>query len=406
MTHSSSHAGKEFIVLMALLMSIVAISIDAFLPALGMIREELGTANPNHVQFLLSFIFIGMAIGQLICGPLSDAIGRKPVIYATTSLFFAGSILCYFSQNLEMLLFGRFIQGLGVSGPYVSTMSIVRDKYSGREMARIMSVVMMIFIMVPALAPSLGQAILLVAGWRYIFLFYIFYAAVIMLWQFFRLEETLPKPNRIPLTVTMIARGFKEVFTHPVTLGYTICMGLLFGSFIGYLNSSQQIFQVQFNTGQLFTVYFGLLALVFGVASLANSRFVEKLGMHYITIRGAYAIIASSLLFLAMHWLVDITLWMFLIFAVVLFFSFGMMFGNLNAIAMEPMGHIAGIASAVIGSVSSLISMLIGTWIGQMYDNSLIPVVSGFAFFGTLALLTMLYAEKKREALGLASGHA
>lgn len=396
MTSSNSKIStQEFTLLVALLMSIVAISIDALLPALGIISSEITLAYPNQVQLVISALFLGMAIGQLVCGPLSDATGRKKVLYSGIVLFLAGSVLCFFAQDITTLLIGRFIQGLGVSGPYVSAISIVRDKYAGREMAKVMSLVMMIFIMVPAIAPSLGQAILLIAAWRYVFVLYVIYAVIIGLWIFLRLEETLPKENRIPFSVTGFVDGFKEVICNRTTMGYTLCMGLFFGSFVGYLNSSQQIFQVQFGTGKMFTVYFGVLALVFGVASLFNSRLVEKWGMHYISKRAVWAIIVSSGLFLGLHALSEIQLWMFMIYASVLFFAFGLIFGNVNAMAMEPMGHVAGIASAIIGSVSSIISMVIGTAIGQMYNNTLIPVTTGFLVMTVLALFLMAFADSK-----------
>jgi DHA1 family bicyclomycin/chloramphenicol resistance-like MFS transporter len=392
-TSNSKISTQEFTLLVALLMSIVAISIDALLPALGIISSEITMAYPNQAQLVISALFLGMAIGQLICGPLSDATGRKKVLYSGIALFLAGSVLCFFAQDITTLLIGRFIQGLGVSGPYVSAISIVRDKYAGREMAKVMSLVMMIFIMVPAIAPSLGQAILLFASWRYVFVLYVVYAVIIGLWIFLRLEETLPKEKRIPFSVTGFVDGFKEVICNRTTMGYTLCMGLFFGSFVGYLNSSQQIFQVQFGTGKMFTVYFGVLALVFGVASLFNSQLVEKWGMHYISKRAVWAIIINSGLFLGLHALCGIQLWMFMIYASVLFFAFGLIFGNVNAMAMEPMGHVAGIASAIIGSVSSIISMVIGTAIGQMYNNTLIPVTTGFLVMTILALFLMKFAD-------------
>ncbi len=392
-TPRSKISSLEFTLLVALMMSIVAISIDALLPALGIIRTEIPLAYPNQVQLVISALFLGMALGQLICGPLSDATGRKKVLYSGILLFLVGSVICFFAQDINTLLVGRFIQGLGVSGPYVSAISIVRDKYAGREMAKVMSLVMMIFIMVPAIAPSLGQAILWVASWRYVFVLYVIYSVAIGLWIFLRLEETLPKENRIPLSVTGFMDGFKEVICNRTTMGYTLCMGLFFGSFVGYLNSSQQIFQVQFGTGKMFTVYFGVLALVFGVASLFNSQLVEKWGMHFISNRAVLAIILSSALFLGLHAACDIQLWMFMIYAAVLFFAFGLIFGNVNAMAMEPMGHVAGIASAIIGSVSSIISMVIGTAIGQLYNNTLIPVTVGFLVMTSLALLLMKFAD-------------
>jgi DHA1 family bicyclomycin/chloramphenicol resistance-like MFS transporter len=373
----------------------VAISIDAMVPALGVISRDLHIANPNHIQYIITCLFIGMSVGQLICGPFSDALGRKKILYFGIILFLIGSTICFFSTSLGPILIGRSIQGLGVAGPYVSVMSIVRDKYSGRDMAKIMSIIMMIFIMVPAIAPSLGQGIMLMFSWRFIFLLYIIYSIVITCWLYFRLEETLPQENRITLSLGKFADEFKQVVRNRHTVCYTICMGICFGSFLGYLNSSQQIFQDHFQAGKMFTVYFGLLALGFGVASLVNSRFVEKMGMRYLCIRAFVFIIAVSALFLVVNVVVQVSLWMFLLYAGAVFFSFGMLFGNLNALAMEPMGHIAGMASALIGSASSVISLVLGTIIGQMYNNSVVPLVCGFMVLGLLAFLTMLAAENK-----------
>lgn len=387
----------EFTIFTATLMAIVAVSIDALLPALGIIAEEFQVVDVNQVQLLISALFLGMAIGQLICGPLSDALGRKPILYSGIAVYFVGTFLCYFANDLNSLLIGRFIQGLGVAGPYISAISLVRDQFKGRDMAKIMSLVMMIFILVPAIAPSLGQAILFVTNWHGIFILYAVYATVIFLWIYFRLNETLPKEKRIPFTPQGFFGGFKEVLSNKVTTSLMVAMGCTFGSFIGYLNSSQQIFQDQFQTGTLFSLYFGILALVLGAASLTNSRLVQRLGMHFIASRAYIGIIVSSVLFLGLHGLADIQLWMFMIYAAVLFFCFGLIFGNVNSMAMEPMGHVAGIASAIIGSVSSLMSITIGTTIGQLYEGSLIPIVGGFLVMGTLAFGLLSFAEKQRS---------
>lgn len=391
-------SAQEFTLLVALMMSIVAMSIDALLPALGFISSDIPLAHTNQAQYIISALFLGMALGQLICGPLSDATGRKKILYAGITLFLGGSVICFFAQDINTLLIGRFIQGLGVAGPYVAAISIVRDKYAGNEMARIMSLVMMIFIMVPALAPSIGQAVLLVSSWRYIFVLYVVYALIIGVWIFFRLEETLPKEYRIPFNTRGFIDGFKEVISNYTTMCYTLCMGLFFGSFLGYLNSSQQIFQDLFQTGKLFTVYFGVLALVFGVASLVNSRFVQKWGMDYLCNHAVWGIILSSAIFLVTLLFIPANLWLFMVYASVLFFCFGLVFGNVNAMAMEPMGHVAGIASAVIGASSSIISMLIGTAIGQMYNGTLVPVTSGFLTLGVVSLV-ILQLARNRKAL-------
>ncbi|HTF98761.1 MAG TPA: multidrug effflux MFS transporter [Cellvibrio sp.] len=395
---ASRISAGEFTLLVALMMSVVAISIDALLPALGFISKEITLSHPNQIQYVISVLFLGMAFGQLVCGPLSDAIGRKKVLYGGIVLFFCGSTICFFASSIEGLLIGRFIQGMGVAGPYVSAISIVRDKYAGNEMARIMSLVMMIFIMVPAIAPSLGQAVLLISSWRFIFVLYVVYALIIGVWIFWRLEETLPREYRIPFTRKGFFEGFKEVISNYSTMCYTLCMGLFFGSFMGYLNSSQQIFQELFATGKLFTVYFGVLALLFGAASMVNARFVEKWGMEYLCSRATMGIIFSSAIFLIVHLMIAPQLWMFLIYAAVLFFCFGLVFGNVNAMAMEPMGHVAGIASAVIGACSSILSMIIGAAIGQMYDSTLIPMTCGFLFLSTLCLVILNVAKQRKIA--------
>ena len=389
---------REFIAIMAFLMSIVAISIDAMVPALGVIGIELGTTLPNQAQYLISFIFFGMAVGQMMAGPLSDAYGRKPVLFSTIVLYLIGSVVCFQAESLEVILIGRFLQGLGVSGPYVAAVSVIRDKFHGRQMARIMSLVMMIFIMVPAIAPSLGQGILFVASWRMIFVMYIVYALIIMTWVALRLEETLPKGKRVPFSVANILLGICEVLKNRESLFYTICIGFIFGGLMGYLNSSQQIFQSYYQVGDYFALYFGGLALTFGAASLANSRLVEKVGMRPLCQRALLINIIASIVFFGALMLLTPPLWLFLIYLAIIFFNFGMLFGNLNALAMEPMGHIAGLASAVIGAMSSVISLAVGTIIGQLYNDTLIPIVGGLLVLGVLSNVAFVMARAKPAA--------
>lgn len=383
-----------FILLMASLMSVVSITIDAMMPALGIMGRELGVSDPNQVQYIIGILFGGMALGQLIYGPMSDAVGRKKVLYVGLFFYALGSVLCYLSGDMTQMLIGRFIQGFGIASPYVSTMAIIRDKYEGRDMARIMSLVMVIFVLVPCVAPTLGQVIMKFSGWRAIFLFYLAAIAAMASYIYLRLEETLKPENRIPFSLANLKHGFHAVIVNRHTIGYTLCMGFLFGSFMGDLNSSQQIFQVQFDTGDRFPLYFGGLALVFGLSSLVNSHVVKRLGMRHICLRGFIITMIASVLFLALHWVTDITLWMFVVYAAILFFTFGLMFGNLNSLAMEPMGHIAGLAATVIGVLSTLISMSMGIVIGQLYDNTLIPLTIGFFLSGALGLAAMRWAER------------
>lgn len=390
---------KMFIVMMASFMAAVAISIDAILPALEVIGRDLGVTDVNHTQYILVLIFAGMAVGQLICGPLSDAEGRKKVLYGGLVIYAIGSVVSLMATSMPIMLAGRLLQGLGVSGPYVSAVAIVRDKYAGAEMARIMSLVMMIFVAVPAVAPALGQLILFYGTWHYIFALLLVVAVGMMVWVYFGLEETLPPEKRIPLRIADMAAGFREVLSTRVTAGYMVCMGVIFGGFIGYLNSTRQIFQDMFEQGAMFSAWFGGLAIIFGASSLLNSKIVQKFGMRPLCRMAAVAIIVSSALFLVYCQTVGPSLVAFIVYVSVPYFAMGLMFGNLNAIAMEPMGHIAGIASAVTGAVSSIISLCMGTFIGQMYDGTLTPVTLGFMGASAIALVFMTLADRPKAVL-------
>ncbi|SSP22074.1 MFS family drug transporter [Acinetobacter pittii] len=337
-----------------------------------------------------------MTIGQLIAGPLSDAIGRKRILFTGIVIYFLGSLLCFTTQSFEWFLVGRFIQGVGVSGPYVASISIVRDKYSGAQMARIMSLIMMVFMVAPAIAPSLGQLIIHFFGWREIFVLYMAYATVVGVWVALRLEETLLPENRLPMRLQAFREGFKEVVSNKTTMSYLLCAGFCFGGFIGYLGTSQQIFMQQFGkTGQEFSAYFAVLAGVMGVASFTNSKIVMKFGMRPICIYGFLGLCLISLVFLGIQLLgVAVSFWMFMLYACILFLLFGTLFGNLNAIAMEPMGHVAGMASAIIGAASSVLSLILASIIGQLYDGTLIPMTGGFVILCGLAFMMTIYENR------------
>ncbi|MDC4603494.1 multidrug effflux MFS transporter [Acinetobacter baumannii] len=387
---------REFALLMALLMSIVSFSIDAVLPALGEVGRVFELKNNNQTQWVIIGIFSGMTIGQLIAGPLSDAIGRKRILFTGIIIYFLGSLLCFTTQSFEWFLVGRFIQGIGVSGPYVASISIVRDKYSGAQMARIMSLIMMVFMVAPAIAPSLGQLIIHFFGWRDIFVLYMIYATVVGVWVALRLEETLLPENRLPMRLQAFQEGFKEVVSNKTTMSYLLCAGFCFGGFIGYLGTSQQIFMQQFGkTGQEFSAYFAVLAGVMGIASFTNSKIVMKFGMRPICIYGFLSLCLISLIFLGIQLIgVTVAFWMFMLYACILFLLFGTLFGNLNAIAMEPMGHVAGMASAIIGAASSVLSLILASIIGQLYNGTLIPMTCGFVILCGLAFMMTVYENR------------
>ena len=391
----------EFALLMALLMSIVSFSIDAVLPALGEIGKVFTLQNSNQAQWVIISIFAGMTIGQLIAGPLSDAIGRKRILFTGIIIYFFGSLLCDITHSFEWFLVGRFIQGIGVAGPYVATISIVRDKYSGAQMARIMSLIMMVFMVAPAIAPSLGQLIIHLFGWRDIFVLYMVYALVVAAWVALRLEETLVAEDRLPMQLQAFQHGFKEVLSNKTTMSYLLCAGFCFGGFIGYLGTSQQIFMQQFGqTGQEFSIYFAILAGVMGFASFTNSKIVMKFGMRPICMYGFLGLCVISSVFLIIQLSgVSISFWMFMLYACILFLLFGTLFGNLNAIAMEPMGHVAGMASAIIGASSSILSLILASIIGQLYNGTLVPMTCGFVILCGLAFGITLYEKKQLNRL-------
>jgi len=395
--HESKPPFVEFVALMAMLMSLVALSIDAMLPALGEIGRDLGVARDNDVQLVVSLIFFGIAVGQLAYGPLSDSIGRKPALLAGLGLYMVGCFLSLFAQSFSVMLAGRLMQGLGVAGPRIVAVALIRDQYEGRLMARVMSFVMAIFIIVPIIAPAMGQGVLLIASWRAIFGVFLVMAVAVSFWFTIRQPETLPLDRRIPLSPARVVSGFREVLTNRTALGYTITAGLVFGSFIGYLSTAQQIFQVQYGLGKLFPLYFALLSIALGAASLANARLVMRYGMKPLS-RWALTVMGSiSVGFFGVSYLVagHPPLWALVAYLLVVFFCEGILYGNMNALAMEPLGHIAGVGAAVVGALSLLISLAGGTVIGQAYDGTILPLVAGFGGLGIVALVVMRWTESE-----------
>jgi DHA1 family bicyclomycin/chloramphenicol resistance-like MFS transporter len=383
----------EFVALMAFTMSLVALSIDAMLPAFPEMARDLQVTAANDIQLVVSMLFIGLAIGQLFYGPLSDSIGRKPAIYIGFVLFILGSLLSMMASDFSTMLAGRLLQGIGTAGPRTVAVALIRDRFHGPEMARVMSFIMTVFILVPIFAPALGQAILLLAGWRTIFGAFIVLALATLVWLSLRQPETLPKDQRRPFTLKNIMAAFREVLRSRLAMVYTLVAGCVSGAFLSYLNTSQQIFQVQYGQGKLFPLYFGILAVSVGFAALLNSALVMRFGMHALVHRALLLMMALSWLFLAIVWAYSghPPLWLFMAICLALFFCIGILFGNLNSIAMEPLGHVAGMASAVIGSITTLSAVVFSYLAGQAYDGTLFPLALAFVSLITVsALLTKM----------------
>jgi len=385
----------EFVVIVSLMMSLTALSIDAMLPALAQIGTDLGVQNPNDRQLVVSILFLGLAIGQLFFGPLSDNTGRKPAIFSGYALFVAGAITAIFSSSFPMLLVGRFLQGMGVSAPRAVTLALVRDRYEGRAMAQVMSFVMTVFILVPMIAPSLGQAILLFAGWRAIFVALVGMALSTLLWFAIRMPETLAQDQRAPFSIKRITAATLEVVQIRTALGYTLSAGLVSGAFIGYLNSAQQIFQEQYNLGELFPIYFGVIAFSIGLASFLNARLVLRFGMRFLVRWSLVVILALASVGFGIALLTagQPPLWFLMSYLMLTFFCIGILFGNQNSLAMEPLGHLAGIGAAVVGSLSTMISMPLGTIIGQNYNGTVLPLILGLGILALLSIFVVKWAE-------------
>ena len=386
----------EFIALMALMMSLVALSIDAMLPALPDIGADLDALGENQTQLVLSALFGGLAIGQLFYGPLSDSIGRRRSVYVGAAIFVAGSLCAIFAQDFTMILIGRALQGLGAAGNRIIIVALIRDCYEGRAMARIMSFILSLFILIPIIAPALGQVILWVSDWRMIFIVLLAISITSIVWFALRQPETLPPAKRRPFSAPVILGAFSEAATNRVTFGYTLATGTIFGCFQGYLVSSQQIFQEIYLVGDLFAVYFAIPAVAFGVAGFCNARLVMRYGMRRMIRVALAAVIAISILFgTAGFFAAGVPpLIALLIYLTGVFFCMGLLFGNLNAVAMEPMGHIAGSASAFIGFVSTLVAIGFGLLIGQSFDGTVQPMVLGFGILCAVALCISLWADK------------
>jgi DHA1 family bicyclomycin/chloramphenicol resistance-like MFS transporter len=388
--------GLEFIALIALTTSLVAMCIDTMLPALGTMATELGAAQANDRQLVLSAFFAGLGVGQLASGPVSDSIGRRATLFIGLGLFMLGALLCAMSPSFGWLLVGRALSGFGAAAPRIVSIAVVRDLYAGRGMARVMSFVSSVFILVPIIAPAIGQAVLSFASWRVIFWGLLVIAGVVWVWFGLRQPETLPRARRTAFRLGSIAHNAAETFRTRVTLGYMLATGATFSAFISYLATAQQVFQEQYGLGKLFPVFFGALAGAIGVASFVNGKLVMRFGMQRLS-RAALLCncTLSSGVFIA-TWLLHghLPLAALMAYMLVCFFCNGIVFGNFNARAMEPVGHIAGVAAAVTASVSTLVALLLGTPFGRAYDGTLVPLIGGYMTAALLSLALTEWAER------------
>lgn len=384
----------EFIIVMASLMSLVALSIDALLPALNNIGLSIGITDSKDNQLLITMIFLGLGFGQLLSGPLSDSFGRKPIIYFGFAVFAIASLVCVFATSIEMMVFGRILQGIGLSAPRTISIAMVRDRFSGNHMAKVMSFVVVIFILVPVVAPAIGKIMLDIYGWRFIFYSQLLFGLFVMIWVYFRQPETLKKENRKKVTSSLFIDGLKEFFKHKYAVVFTIFSGFVTGSFMVYLSASQQIFQEQYDLVEEFPFIFAGLAIGVGLATFLNGTFVMKFGMFKLVSIFTVIFTIIPLIYIVLFYgQSNPSSTILITFFVLEFFALGFLFGNTRALAMEPIGHIAGIGAAINGFVSTVMAVPIATFIGSFINLTALPLFIGFFICGSIAIILIQYLK-------------
>lgn len=386
----------EFVIVIASIMALNPIAMDMMLPALPNIASAFGIVIANRPQAVLSTFLIGFGVGQFAMGPLSDRFGRRPVLLGGMALYCIASALAIAAPSFETLLLARALQGLGTSATRVIATSIVRDCYAGRRMASVMSLAMMVFIAVPVIAPSFGQAVMLLTQWRGIFIVLMLYGVLALIWSALRMPETLPLSERKSLAIRDVLGAFRQTITNRQTLGYALAAGGVQGSLFAFVFSSQQVFTGIYHLGHYFPLAFAAIAIGVAVAGFLNARFVGRIGMRVISHGALVGFVVVSGIMLAATKLDMLPLPLFMALAAMMMFAFGLMFANFTALAMEPQGHIAGTASSLYGSITTLLGIGIGTVIGQDYDGTLLPFATGFFLCTLSALAVVTVVEKGR----------
>jgi DHA1 family bicyclomycin/chloramphenicol resistance-like MFS transporter len=390
---------REFVALIAVMMGLTALSIDNLLPAFPAIQAAFGIADANELQLLVYVYMLGFGVMQLAYGPISDVIGRRPTLMVGLAVYAAGCLLAALAPSFQVLLVARIVQGMGVAAARVLAIAIVRDCYEGREMARVMSLTFAVFIIVPVFAPAIGSATLLLGNWHFLFASMLALGIVVATWFGLRMPETLHPEYRLPLSARRIAQGMRRTVTTRVSIGYATAVGLMFGSLMAYVGSAQQIFETEvYRLGPLFPVAFGIIAAVMGIAAIVNSRLVRRLGMRRLSHGGILGYLVVSVLQVVFALVYDGRPPL-LLFGLVLAgnqFLASLTLSNFNAMAMEPLGAIAGTASSFIGFYTTLVGALLGLMVGQAFDGTVLPLGIGYLCFSILAVLVVLWTEKGR----------
>lgn len=384
----------EFIVLVAALMALNALAIDVMLPALPYMGEALGVSHENERQFVVGAYMLGFGMAQLVFGPITDRFGRRAPLFVGLAIYLFCAFAATFAPTFGVLLALRFTQGLGAAGTRVIATAVVRDKFSGREMAEVMSLTFMIFMAIPIVAPGIGQVILLSGPWQNIFIFMGGLATVIAIWAFIRLPETMHPEYRRPLSVKSVIDGFRIVVTNRVAFSYGLAGTFLFGAMFGFISASQQIFVELYGLGPYFPVAFACMAGFIAVAQFINSRVVRRVGMRRIAHTAILVYLAGAVVWLTLALMGPIPFPVFFANLLIIQFVFGWAASNMNSLSMEPLGNVAGTAASVFGFIQTVGGALLGTYIGQHFDGTLVPNATGYVVMGVLVLICVLIAEK------------
>lgn len=387
---------REFIVMMASLMALQALSIDSMLPALGTIAAELGSTDPNHRQLVIGVYLFGSAIGALLPGALADRFGRRPVLFGALAIYTVLALACALVQDFTTLLVLRGIQALGSAGLTVMPSAIVRDCHEGDRMARMLSTTALVFMIVPVLAPSFGQAVLQFAGWRWIFGLTAVLSVAVSSWVWLRLPETLDLVNRQEIRPRRIAINMGTALSNRASIGYVLASGLVWAGLFGFLNSSQQLVAEHFGAGQAFPLYFAGMAGCMAMANLVNSRIVERFGARRVSHSALLAFIALAALQVSRAYAGDETLGQFALMMAAQMCLCALMGANFTSISLQPFGRIAGAAASVQMFTRSVLSSLLGGAIGQSFDGTARPLATALLAGGLLALVLVLYSENGR----------
>ncbi|MFG1236251.1 multidrug effflux MFS transporter [Xanthobacter autotrophicus DSM 597] len=387
----------EFVALIALLMGMTAFSIDNLLPAFGAIQADFGMENPNHVQVMVYAYLIGIGGAQFFYGPISDVLGRRPILFAGLAIYALGSLLALYTRDFNVLIIARLIQGMGAAAGRVLAVAIVRDRFEGRDMARIMSLSMMVFLTVPIIAPALGGLILLLGSWHLIFVAMLLLAVALFAWFGLRMPETLHPEYRIPFSLRSIGKAAKLTLTTRRSVGYAVAIGLMMGSLMAYVGSASQVFQTDvYRLGNLFPIAFAAVAGIMAVASFLNASLVHRIGMRRLSHAGILGFIAAGALMVASSLIWDGKPPLILFCGLVAAgqFLFALTVPNFNSMAMEPLGAVAGTASSFIGGFTTLLAAVLGFIVGSHFDGTVMPLSLGYMVLGAIALVFVLWAEK------------